>query len=496
MDQPNILILMTDQQRYDSLGCYGAEFAKTPNLDRVAGEGACFEHCIINNPVCTPSRASLWTGKELPGHGVYRLYDNLPKDEVLFSERLRALGYQTGLIGKLHVSSLPLESEERHPHDGFDVYEPCIEGCLFMEAPYQSYARWLEEHNRDLYARLLREARGVKHIPRAFHFSHWAAERTIHFLRNRDPDRPFFCMMSLFDPHNPYDLYPPDLETLFRRDAIPPPLPANENEPAELRRERARCYLGPFASQSPDEIGEMRRGYHTAIAYADHEHGRVLDALEREGLKDNTLVIFVSDHGDMMGDHGLLVKGAYFYDPCTRVPLLMRWPARLPAGARPRAVVQPHDLAATVLAAAGAPFEQIDAWMPAARDLLPLARGAVSAVHDYAVCLYRNTSIDSKRRYPDPPLHAAMIRDERWKLNVYHAAEGDQGELFDMRADPLERSNLWDDPAAAGERARLRAALDAWYTRYADGLAAGSRGGETRLAPPPPRRPGQARQGG
>ncbi len=485
-NRPNILILMTDQQRYDSLGCTGAAFSKTPNLDRLAAEGVCFEHCYVNNPICTPSRASLWTGKELPGHGVFRLYDNLPENEVLFSERLQGIGYRTGLVGKLHVSSLPRESRERHPHDGFEVYEPSIEGGMAMEAPHQSYARWLKKRDPVFYERLLKEGRKVKHIPRELHFSHWATERTINFIQNRDPERPFFCMMSLFDPHDPYDLYPPDMEGIFVEGEIPPPIPPNELEPGSLYRERARNYMGLCADKSPEEIDRIRRQYHTAVAYADQEVGRVLEVLENEGLKNNTLVIFTSDHGDMIGDHGLLSKGAFFYDPCARVPLLMRWPKRLPVGRRTTAIVQPHDLAATVLSAAGLKTEPFSAAMPTARDLLPVAAGDVTAVHEYVVCLYRNSGIDNQRHYADPPMHAAMIRDERWKLNVYHLPERDEGELFDMDSDPFEQKNRWEDPAAADILERLQTALQDWYRRYQEGLKAGSRGGETRLPPPLP----------
>jgi arylsulfatase A-like enzyme len=121
--QPNILLIMTDQQRFDSLGCYGCDAVNTPNLDRLAAEGVLFENCVVANPVCTPSRASIWTGKDLPGHGVMRLYDNLHEDEVLFPVHLQQLGYRTGLFGKLHVSSMLAESRGRHPHDGFDAYE-------------------------------------------------------------------------------------------------------------------------------------------------------------------------------------------------------------------------------------------------------------------------------------------------------------------------------------------------------------------------------------
>jgi len=131
--KPNILLIMTDQQRYDSLGCYGFKGIATPNLDRLASEGVLFENCYVNNPICTPSRASIFTGKHLPGHGVYRLNDMLPKDEVVFTKRLQDVGYQTALIGKLHISAAMFELENRNENDGFDIYDWCHEPAIFLD---------------------------------------------------------------------------------------------------------------------------------------------------------------------------------------------------------------------------------------------------------------------------------------------------------------------------------------------------------------------------
>ncbi len=479
-DRPNILLLMTDQQRYDSLGCCGASFAHTPNLDRLASQGVLFEHCYANNPICTPVRASMLTGKHLPGHGVYRLYDNLPLDEVLVSRRLQDCGYQTALFGKLHVSAIDTESFERHPHDGFDIYEPCIEGCARMDAPYQSYARWLREKDGSFHQRLVAEGRSLKHVPREFHMSNWAAERTIDFLSNRETGKPFFCMMSLFDPHNPYEHYPLEMGGLVNPARIPGPLLQVANgEPGDIARERHGSYLGDFDSFTAESLRHMRHGYHASVAYADLEFGRVLGALERQGLASNTLVIFVSDHGDMLGDHRLLVKGAYFYDPCVRVPLLMRWPGRFGGGRRVGGLVQSHDLAATMLAAAGATSAQRESWMPEALDLLPLADGVREEGHDFAVCCYRNTGINSANAYWDPPINATMVRDARFKLTCFQDPCGGPpaGELFDLESDPDELRNLWHDPALEKCRARLVNEAMAWERRFQE--APESRGGST-----------------
>jgi len=194
MSQPNILLIMTDQQRFDSLGCYGFEAAHTPNLDQLATDGALFEHCYVNNPICTPSRSSLMTGKHLPGHGVYQLYDNLPEDQILFTEHLQRLGYHTALFGKLHVCSRYTEAEKRHPHDGFDVYEWCLDHAIHLDSPFNGYAKWLKETDPEFYDRLCREGKELLHIPREVHMPHWAAERTIDYVNNASANEPFFGM--------------------------------------------------------------------------------------------------------------------------------------------------------------------------------------------------------------------------------------------------------------------------------------------------------------
>jgi len=487
MDRPNILLIMTDQQRFDSLGCTGLAAAHTPNLDRLAARGALFERCYTNNPICGPARASLMTGKSVPEHGVYRLYDVLGDDEILFTEHLQRLGYRTALFGKLHVSSIHDEAVRRHPHDGFDVYEWCVEGCVRMDSPFQAYRAWLDRVNPALCERLARQGRGVKDIPREFHLTHWAAERACEFIRDWDGEQPFFCKMSLFDPHNPYDDCPPDGMNRIDASSIPDPLIVDgefDGKPADLLREHHESYLGDFDDVTLDDLRAMRRGYHGSIALADMEIGRVLDALDARGIADETLVIFTSDHGDMLGDHQLLVKGAFFYDPCVRVPLLMRWPGRFGSPRRVQALVQLHDLAATVLDAAGFPPDRLGEVMPESESLLGLAAGEAGLVRDFAVCCYRNSGITQGSRYWAPPIRATMFRDDTHKVNVYHDVGGGgetEGELYDMDSDPQELRNLWNDPAAADVRAALTQRLAGWLAEHE--RRPGSWGGEVRPTP-------------
>ena len=143
--RPDILVIMTDQLRRDALGAYGCDWIPTPNLDRLAAEGVTFESATCDNPICTPSRASILTGKTVPAHGVRRVHDVLPEEEVLFTERLRReAGYRTALVGKLHVSGRVAEERVRHPNDGFEVYDWCLDPTVGLESRFNAYAEWLQ----------------------------------------------------------------------------------------------------------------------------------------------------------------------------------------------------------------------------------------------------------------------------------------------------------------------------------------------------------------
>ncbi len=459
MNPPNILLIMTDQQRFDSLGCYGATFAHTPNLDALAADGIRFEYCYVNNTICTPSRASLMTGLTLPEHQVHQLYGRLDDTFTLFPKHLQDLGYYTALVGKLHVSDYHHEAIFRHPNDGFDDYFWCHDPTLALDSPFNAYALWLAERD-PAYLEKLRQDGWQVPAPADLHMTTWAAEQTIDVIRQRPADKPFFCMMSVFDPHNPYHDCPEPYLRKVDLNRIPSPQAADEpvdSLPEAIRREHEGSYMGPFTGYSQEDIIAMRRGYHGSVALIDEQVGRVLAELEAQAIAEDTLVVFVSDHGDMLGDHQLLVKGAFFYDPCTRVPLLIRWPQKLQSGQVRSDLSQPHDLAATLLRAAGMPREQLHHLMPDAHDLLE-----EKDQRQWAICHYPNTGICVQRTYFDPPIHAAMVRDQHYKLNVFGTdTETPEYQLFDMRQDPQELTNRASDPELQAVKNHLQNILNA-----------------------------------
>jgi arylsulfatase len=470
----NILLIMTDQQRFDSLGCYGCTAIETPNLDRLAAQGALFTQCYVNNPICTPSRASIFTGKPLPGHGVYRLHDDLPLTERPFPSRLQAAGYATALFGKLHLSSRVFEQDRRHRHDGFDVYEESKAPYL-PPSPLNAYLPWLEEHHPAFFAELRAKGRHVGHFPEEAHPTRWVGDRTVQFLTHHVREKPFFCYASFFDPHDPYNDHPLSAEQLVNRERLPAPLPGPADwsrVPEGIRREHDHSYLGGFDSYTSKDIETMRVGYLASVAFIDREVGRILDTLDRLRYADDTLVIFTSDHGDMLGDHGLLAKGGFFYEPCVRVPLIVRAPGAVRPGTVHAELVQGHDIASTILHAAGVDETETRSTMPDSRDLIAALGGATGDANGHgaadwatagegvrsAVCLYRGTGISDTKLYFDPPVNAAMYRHGDYKLNLYFSSThsgAPAGQLFDLTQDPEEQHDLWDDPAHAGIRADL-----------------------------------------
>lgn len=459
--RPNIVLIFTDQQRFDSLSCYGNKALQTPGIDRLAEEGTRFDNCYVNNPVCTPSRASLFTGRPLSGHGVYKLHDILPQETKMLPEYLKESGYETALIGKLHVSAAMFEYDRRNAHDGFDIYDWCHEPSLFFDAPFNAYSTWLKANHPEFYERYKQEGRQLKHIPKPYHFSTWVGETAENYIKNRDKSKPFFTFVSFFDPHNPYDQHPKACEEKVNAKAFEP-LNRKRREAFDksdgIERSHSNCYLGSYDSYSDEAIADMRLGYHAGIALIDEQVERICSRLKVEGIYDETMILYASDHGDMLGDHELLAKGAFFYEAGVKVPMIIKWPKEMGDVSVCRELVQPHDLFATLLTTAGVSEERIRAVAPTSLNLSETVKNQKG--HAFALCEYRNSGIDMSRKAYDPPIHATMLRYKNYKLNLYHGEPMDScGELYDLTADPKEQKNLWQRPDACAIQTEMLVAL-------------------------------------
>ena len=456
----NILFMCTDQQRYDALGCYGNEHIQTPAIDQLAAEGVLFEQCYVQNPVCAPSRASLLTGRYVHTHGLYANGVALPEHEQLFTRTLADAGYDCGLIGKLHLAACFGGRTEPRFDDGFRYF-------AWAHDPYpgsveNQYHRWLEARFPDLSAAAWDTSQqAFDRLPVEAHYSHWVVDRAIEFLRDaRDPAKPFCLFVNFFDPHHPFSA-PKEYMERYDPATLPRPIGRPDelaSKPPVQTEASNRSYAGHargFAEYDSDGLRAIIAAYYAMVTLIDDETGRVLETLDRLGLRDDTLVVFTSDHGEMLGDHHLLLKGPMMYEGAVRVPLILRWPGRLPAGARWAEPVQWLDLAPTILDAAGAPPSPRHQGM----SLLPLARGEPDAqARNWALCEYRNSGHPS-----DPPVHVTMLRHGRYKIVVYHGTPATTrpraGELYDLQADPRELYNLWDDPAHRQTRSELQELL-------------------------------------
>lgn len=463
---PNILWICSDQQRWDTLNCYGNRFVTTPNLDRLAARGVRFDNAFCQSPVCTPSRASFLTGRYPRTTRCRQNGQNIPADEVLVTRLLAEAGYVGGLAGKLHISaahpSVSPNGEQRIA-DGYSVYHwshtPLPSKITSTDAAHSfplwnpgvnDYTAWLDARGERYTRTPFEDSRYVQTSVRAdIHQTAWCAEMAIEFIQARAEDgQPWFFSVNPFDPHHAFD---PPLEQLqpylARLDEIPLP----NYRPGELAGKpifQQQDHLGAYNSPGDYAVPEMSERDHRLIIAAywamcdliDSQVGRLLDALEESGQAENTIVIFMSDHGEMLGDHGFYLKGPHFYEPAIHVPLIVAGPG-IPAGRVSRALVELTDLAPTLLDACALPRHP----GMQGRTLWPLLRGdaPLDSFREDIYCEFYNALSGHK----NPQAHATCVRTEQYKLAVYHGIGA--GELYDLIADPNETFNRWQDPTYA-----------------------------------------------
>ena len=470
--RPNILLICTDQQRRDTLTCYGAHGAKTPNLDRLASQGARFENCYVQNTICAPSRASLFTGMYVRNHGLWANGVTLPEQRRMFSRILADSGYDCGMIGKQHLSACDGWQTEPRRDDGYRVFE--WSHGKNHRSVQNAYHKWLRAHYPDIYetafpakgsnenthiANMSKTGTPIDSVPPHAHYTQWVADRAIDFITTPRDDQPFFLVANFFDPHHPFGV-PQEYRDRINADDIGPPH-IRDGELAEKptrQTDYSRTSYGGeapgFQDYTPEQIKEIRAIYYAMVAFIDDEVGRILASLDAAGLTDDTLVLFTSDHGEMLGDHAQLMKGPMMYDAAARVPLLMRWPARIEAGTVVNELVQWIDLSATCLDAARcAPMDQGQG-----ASLLPLAVSSAPAWRSWALSEYRDSGIAAA-----PSILTTMIRSGDWKLVIWHGdpvtGRSAEGELYDLASDPYELVNLYARPEHSGRRQRMKRLL-------------------------------------
>ncbi|MCP5372241.1 MAG: sulfatase-like hydrolase/transferase [Hyphomicrobiales bacterium] len=503
MERPNFLLVMTDQHRADHLGCAGNPVLRTPHIDGLAARGTRFDRFYVANPVCMPNRASLMTGRLPSSHMVRHNGIPLPLQTTTFANLLRAAGYQTALVGKAHLQNMTGIPAARAvfgdpayrdpPADLADGLNLGLDGPAYdgenarawaanpdrpVEGPFYGFdhVRLCGLHG-DLvaghYTAWLRDRGGAglvgpdkalpddrysvpqawrTRVPEDLYPTAYVAEQALAFLDRMDGSEPFLLKVSFPDPHHPFtppgrywDLYDPDDMPPPRTfddfmGADPPPVPGLR----EVLADPGRFPYGPQPVTERQAREAMALTY-GMIAMVDDAVGRILARLEEKGLAGNTVVLFTSDHGDFMGDRGVLFKFGMHYQELIRVPFIWADPAR-PDARVSADLAGTIDIAPTLLARAGLnpPFGT------QGRDLFGAPPPPAMVVEDVTAAYVTD---------PAHPVHFTTLVTGRWRLTRYEGC--DWGEMFDLENDPEERRNLWPDPAAKARRGELHEALAA-----------------------------------
>lgn len=471
-DRPNILIVYTDQQRYDTLGINGNDRIKTPRLDAWGRKAVHFTRGYVNSPVCLPSRVSMMTGRYARAHRSFTNNFYMLARERDLASHLRAHGYRTALVGKDHCFA----------HRKRDVFDHVLEaGHLKFPEPRDEVEVQINTSregtvklpfaddpvpgDEGMTARLCR-----------------AADR---WIGQADTEQPWFMWLSIPDPHPPFMVGAP-YNTMYDETPIDPPAWTEDEMRNKPDRQRFVVEWDRYGKEyAGDRIDKLRRIYWGMVSCIDTHVGKLLDALESRGLDDNTIVIFTSDHGDYMGDHRMIRKGPHVYEALTHVPLMIRWGDRF----KPRstdAFMSNVDLFPTLCDLAGLPTpEQVQgvsladflqnegdpprdaAFFEHGKPGQPLRQDTITET-EYA------TLRDQDMHHLCPPVYTGRtrgIRTDRWK---YIHNVGDVDELYDLDNDPNELANLADEPQYNDVLHEHRRRLLEWALETEDPMQADS----------------------
>lgn len=475
---PNVLVVMTDQQKATSLGLYGNPDVRTPVLERLAERGTVYRHAFSPHPLCVPSRASFFTGRWPHSTGVRTNEIPLPEREIDWASLLFDRGYVGGLFGKNHV--FRADQLDRFAtvweagHGG-----PVARGGTLVKAtplgPDGMPHGWAAGQHGRKYSYGTVDRRPEECTTAL------VADQAVQFLREhaRPGGQPFLGWVSFPDPHEPYytpepyaSMYDPATLTL-------PPWRAGELRD-KPERQQAYRELFRFAHFPDEHFRGALATYYGMIAFIDDQLGRILATLDEQGVRDDTLVIFTSDHGEYMGEHRLIGKSNAFYDCLTRVPLVVSWPGRLPEGATRDELVSLIDVMPTVLRLVGVPVPSAVQGqpLPGLTDADAVPRAAVFA--EYGAGGPPATLADVARvpeeqragagfpllREREAQGHGKMVRTHQWKYT--HDVTGEVDELYDLDADPWELTNLAGKLEFGAIEAEMRLHLLDWMLRTED----------------------------
>jgi len=460
---PNIILFITDQQRADTINALGASWMITPNLDRLVKEGTSFTKCYTTSPVCVASRSSLFTGYYPHSTGVFT---NFQAWEPTWVKQLADTGYHCVNMGKMHINPYdkPGGFHQRYPIENKD--RP-----LFLDEHERA---WHDEWDKALHARKLTKPSRYNRLeedPEGFLQAQgcfpWKLDGDMHpdnflgdmvqwWLEERESEAPFFLQIGFPGPHPPYD---PEQKYLDMYDNVDIPVPDLTDEELEaqpvaiknLRKDMKRLNIDSIAwkdKPTREEMIKIRKHYAANVTMIDEKIGQIISVLDQKGYLENSIIVFTSDHGDNLGDHGCIQKWN-MYEPSVNVPLIFWSPKYVPVGKISDELVQLFDVAPTLLEKTGVPIPE--SWE--AESLWPVIRGE-SGGRDVVYSELARDHIQLTSEY------IIMRKDKEYKLVWY--TDDTYGELFDVQNDPYEQHNLWERPEYIGKRDSLLQDLKGW----------------------------------
>lgn len=444
--KPNILLITVDQMRWDCLSSASHPVVETPNLDRLARSGVMFQRAYSATPSCIPARAAIMTGMSQRSHGRVGYQERVPwRYEHMIGGEMAKAGYHTQCVGKMHVYPARNLCGFHHVvlHDGYLHYNRKKTENRYSEHFDQcdDYLHWLRgtaganldltDLGLDCNASTVTRPWG---LPEHLHPTNWTVSESIDFLRRRDPGKPFFLWTSFVRPHSPLD--PPQSYFDMYRDADMPDVPVGDWIDTRAAEDGASDPTSIFGKFDRTRLNRARAGYYALISHLDDQIGRLINALQEYGVNDDTVIVFTSDHGEMIGDHHYFRK-ALPYEGSARIPLIVCDPGdRLgfSRGSNPDAVAELRDILPTLLEIGGAAIpDSVDG-----SSLLPLCRGQKAPWRAY---------LHGEHAYGLHSHH--YVTDGRMKY-VWFSQSG-QEQLFDLQSDPQECKNLMMDESGRRE---------------------------------------------
>jgi choline-sulfatase len=455
MNQPNILFIIADQWRLDALGATGG-WVKTPNLDALAGEGMLFTQCLTNSPVCIPARFALATGIYPHNSGIWgNVAHDLPAEAETWMQRVRSAGYRTSLFGKTHlhrhIDDLRNREHLMHAYGYDDVDE--IAGprrCMYVRSNmtelWEKRGLWAA-YTADFEERFGNKPYVVRPsvLPLELYTDVYVGQQAKTYLQSYTGDQPWFCTVSFGGPHEPWDT-PEPYASMYDPADMPMPIPKpqeNGNRPHGFLDHLYETGNDHSPQVSAEEYAAMRANYAGNVTLIDEQIGEIIQTVKDRGEWANTVVVFVSDHGEMNGDHGLIYK-ENFHDSAVKVPLIVRTPemaGSAAAGTRSEQMVEWFDIGPTLVELAGGEMEP--------RNAPQYAKSLTATLRDPSAT-HRAEAVSE--------LHGeTLIQTQEWKMALNK--EGLPYLLYNVKRDPQETDNRIGDPACASVIAELQGRL-------------------------------------